>query len=93
MARAARQIHRGCRDVVLRCFAPERMVELNEGESIEVPAGYDGQRFQLVGQVAGSPPFQGKVTHHGWRASRQDLPQWKGDVKAADVIAPIEVEI
>ena len=90
---AARQVHRGCREVIQRCFSPERLVEQSEGEAVEVPQGYDGGRYQLVGQVAGAPPFQGKLTHHGWQATQENLPQWRGEAKSATVIAPIEVEL
>jgi hypothetical protein len=46
-----------------------------------------------VGQVAGEPPFQGKLCHHGWEATRCELPEWTGGAPAAMIVAPAEVEL
>jgi hypothetical protein len=47
----------------------------------------------LTGNVAGSAPFRGCVAHHGWKATRCDVPKWSGTESAALVVAPVELEI
>jgi hypothetical protein len=58
-----------------------------------VPAGYDAGRYRLSGSVAGEPPFAGHLVHHGWQASRCELPKWSGNSQSAMIVAPVEVEI
>ena len=43
--------------------------------------------------VAGEPPLKGEVAHHGWEATKLELPEWLGDKASAQVIAPAEVEV
>ncbi len=45
-----------------------------------------------MGNVAGEPPFTGKLRHHGWRTAKVSLPD---PLRATDpsVVAPAEVEL
>jgi hypothetical protein len=90
---AARDVLRNCAGVIDRWFRLEPLLAQEEGSSIEVPAGYDPQRFRLVGQVAGEPPFRGQLVHRGWVASRCELPSWSGSAESVHVVAPVEVEV
>jgi len=90
---AVRDVHRGCGEVLDRLFGLKPLLTADEGEDVEVPAGFDAGKFRLTGNVTGDPPFQGKVAHHGWEASRVALPEWSGSGKAARVVAPAEVEL
>jgi Domain of unknown function (DUF2760) len=90
---AARDVHRQCAAVLDRLFGLEPVVVEEEGAEIDVPAGYDVGRFHLTGNVTGQPPFRGRLMHHGWRASRCELPTWSGKQDAALVVAPAEVEL
>jgi hypothetical protein len=90
---AVRDVHRDSAAVLERLFALAPVVERNEGETIEVPVGFDAGRFRLVGNVAGDPPFTGKLAHHGWQATKCDLPVWSGDDKSAKIVAPADVEL
>lgn len=90
---AARNVLRDSAAVLSRFFALKRVASQGEGESIDVPAGYDPGRFQLVGAVSGNPPYRGTVTHAGWQATTANLPAWSGGKEASLVIAPCEVEI
>jgi hypothetical protein len=60
---------------------------------VEVPAGYDAGRYRLTGNVSGEPPFRGQLVHHGWLASRCEIPTWSGSEQAAMIVAPEEVEV
>ena len=71
----------------------EPVVEGEEGRQIEVPAGFDAGCYRLTGNVTGTPPFAGTVVHHGWRASKCELPAWTGGKDAVEIVAPAEVEL
>jgi hypothetical protein len=90
---AARDVLRDCAGVLDRLFDVQPLTEQEEGSPIETPAGYDTGKFRLTGNLQGEPPFQGALVHHGWQATRCDLPQWSGSDAAANVIAPMEVEV
>jgi hypothetical protein len=90
---AARDVHRQCGQVLQRLFALRPIVAAAEEAAIEVPAGFDGGRYRLTGNVAGGPPFHGRLVHHGWEAEKCQLPAWSGTPAAARVVAPVEVEL
>lgn len=90
---AARDVHRDCGKVIERLFALRPLVAENEGAEVEVPVDFDHGRYRLTGQLTGAPPFHGRIVHHGWEASRTELPIWSGGKTAANVIAPVEVEV
>jgi hypothetical protein len=90
---AVRDVHRDCKSVLDRVFAPKPISQNDEGNEILVPAGFDPAYYRLSGNVTGKPPFTGVVRHKGWNASRVDLPRWQGSAESANVIAPVEVEL
>ena len=90
---AARDVLRDCRRVLQRLFAIEPLVNQDEGSPVDVPPGYDAGRFRLTGNVAGQPPFQGRLVHHGWQAAHCQLPVWSGSQQSTHVIAAAEVEV
>jgi hypothetical protein len=89
----ARDVHRDCGLVIERLFGLSPVVGQEEGSEVELPGGFDSGRFRLTGHVAGEPPFRGHLAHHGWEASRCDVPAWSGKDTAARVLAPAEVEL
>lgn len=90
---AVRDVHRQCHAAIERMFGLVAVVDAAEGSPVTVPAGPEAARFKLVGNVAGQPPYQGKLCHHGWIATRCELAKWTGGDEAALVVAPAEVEI
>lgn len=88
---AARDVHSGARQALLRYLTLDPVLDGQEGGTVTVPAGTDAAAVKVIGQVAGAPPYQGVLRHRGWRASRLDLPP----LPSADrlVIAPAEVEV
>jgi hypothetical protein len=90
---AARDVHRDCAAALDRLFGIEPVVVEEEGAELDVPAGYDAGRFRVTGNVTGQPPFRGRLVHHGWRATRCELPAWSGQHDAALIVAPAEVEL
>jgi hypothetical protein len=89
----AREVHRGCREVMARVFALQAVVAAEEGSAVDVPAGFDAGRYRLTGNVTGEPPFRGTLAHHGWEATMCQLPEWTGTAEAARIVAPAEVEL
>ncbi len=90
---AVRAVHHGCKGVFDRLLSLEPLTSESEGSAITVPASADPERFRLVGNVAGEPPYQGVLGHHGWQATRCEIPTWKGREGSALVVAPAEVEV
>ena len=89
----ARDVHRDCGAVVKRLFDPRPSVAQEEGGTLEVSAGFDAGRYRLTGNVAGQPPYRGRLVHPGWEAAKCELPTWTGTKDSARVIAPAEVEL
>lgn len=90
---AVRDVHRDCAAVLERIFDIQPLVDNDEGSCLKVVSGFDPEQFRLTGNVTGEPPYEGTVRHHGWRASKIELPLWNGNEESADIIAPVEVEL
>lgn len=90
---AARDVHRDSGAVLERMFALRPLTEAAEGAALDVDAGFDPLRYQLTGNVVGQPPFHGTLRHHGWQASKCELPAWTGGEAAQKIVAPMEVEV
>ncbi|MCL2622509.1 MAG: DUF2760 domain-containing protein [Planctomycetaceae bacterium] len=89
---AARKVHDDCAAVIERLFdvQPLRAEDEMSQMTIETP---DPSLVQLVGNVSGEAPYTGRLTHHGWVATKCELPTWSGATEAALVLAPAEVEM
>lgn len=89
---AARVVHAGCKKVIAQYLAVSPVVKDEEGASITVPQGFDANRFRLTGNVTGQGPWKGSLKHHGWEATKVEVPPapLTVDVK---VLAPAEVEL
>jgi hypothetical protein len=89
---AARVVHSGCSKVLQQYVSIAPVLGQNEGDSVNVPAGFDPQRIRLTGNVTGQPPFKGTLKHHGWQAKEVKLPMLSENLDAR-VLAPAEVEL
>lgn len=89
---AARVVHDQCKKAITAHVTLERVRSEPEGNRVTVPAGFSASELRLVGNVTGSAPFNGVLTHAGWRAASIELPQLSQghDVR---VVAPAEVEL
>jgi hypothetical protein len=90
---AVREVHRSSAALLERLFALRPVMSEGEGTAVTLPAGADGGRVQLTGNVTGTPPYRGTLRHAGWQATAMNLPQWTGGESAVRVIAPAEVEL
>jgi hypothetical protein len=90
---AARDVQRDCGKALERMFEIRPLLDQQEGTRVEIPAGFDANRFRLTGNVTGEPPYSGSLAHHGWEVTRCDLPTWSGSDSAVTVLAAAEVEL
>ena len=58
---AVRDIHRGCRKSLHDYLTIEPVIDAAEEERVTIPADFDPAAIRLVGNVNGSPPFQGSA--------------------------------
>ena len=89
---AVRSIHEDCRKAVDKYLSLKPVIDKEEGESIEIAAGFDPDAVKLTGNVTGEPPFRGTLRHRGWKAGRKEVPRL-ADVLDSGIISPAEVEI
>lgn len=89
---AARLVHDGCKKVLSQYVPVTPVVTQSEGAPMDVPTGFDANRFRLTGNVAGAGPWKGSLKHHGWVATKIALPDVPTTVDVK-VIAPAEVEL
>jgi hypothetical protein len=89
---AARVVHAGCRKVLGEHFSITPLRTEAEGSRIRLEAGFDARAVRLTGNVVGSAPYQGSLTHRGWRATDVRLPQLSAG-HDVHVLAQAEVEL
>ena len=89
---AARVVHEGCRKVLQEHFTLEPVRAEVEGSRISLEAGFDARAIRLTGNVTGQAPFNGSLSHRGWRATEVKLPQL-ADSHDTRVLAQAEVEL
>ena len=90
---ASRDVLRDSGKVIERMFGLKPLTEIADGSPMEPPTPFDPAEFRLTGNVAGEAPFHGSVAHHGWKATRCEVPKWSGNKSAALIVAPVELEI
>ena len=89
---AARLVHDGCKKALAQYVPITAVVSQSEGAPMELPAGFDANKYRLTGNVTGSGPFKGSLKHHGWVATKVALPEVPTTVDVK-VLAPAEIEL
>ncbi|WNG56023.1 DUF2760 domain-containing protein [Archangium gephyra] len=89
---AARIVHEGCRKVLRQYLTLEPVLPQSEGDRVDVAAGFDAQRIRLTGNVAGQPPYNGALKHHGWVTTAVKFPSTSPAMDPR-VLSPAEVEL
>ena len=88
----ARLVHEGCVKVLREYFTLAPVRPEAEGSRILLSEGFDARAIRLTGNVVGQAPFQGSLSHRGWRATETRLPKLT-DSHDATVLAQAEVEL
>ena len=89
---AARLVHDGCRATLREHFTIRPVRDEAEGSRVTLAEGFDATSIRLTGNVVGKAPFNGSISHRGWRVDDVRLPKLTGSHNAK-VIAPAEVEL
>jgi len=89
---AARVVHEGCGKVLREHFSIEPVRAEAEGSRVVLEAGFDAGAVRLTGNVVGSAPFRGTLSHRGWRSADVRLPKL-AETHDAAILAPAEVEL
>ena len=89
---AARVVHEGCRKVLNKHFRIEPVRNEREGSRVTLAEGFDAAAVRLTGNVVGSAPFTGSLSHRGWRVTESRLPKL-ADGHDTSIIAQAEVEL
>ena len=89
---AARLVHEGCRATLREHFTIRPVRDEAEGSRVTLAEGFDASAIRLTGNVVGSAPFNGSISHRGWRVDDVRLPKLAHGHNAT-VIAPAEVEL
>ncbi|MFM0318338.1 DUF2760 domain-containing protein [Paraburkholderia nemoris] len=89
---AARLVHDGCRTTLREHFTIRPVRDESEGSRVTLAEGFDATSIRLTGNVVGKAPFNGSISHRGWRVDDVRLPKLT-DSHNAKVIAPAEVEL
>jgi len=89
---AARLVHDGCRATLREHFTIRPVREEAEGTRVTLADGFDASAIRLTGNVVGKAPFNGSISHRGWRVEDVRLPMLTG-THNAKVLAPAEVEL
>lgn len=89
---AARLVHEGCAKVLREHFGIVPVRDEAEGSRITLQAGFDAAAVRVTGNVVGTPPFTGSLSHRGWRVTEVRLPKL-AESHDTRVLAPAEVEL
>ena len=90
---AARDVLRDTREALARMVELQPVIDADDGAEVETPSDFDAGCYKLTGNVSGDPPFKGVLAHHGWRAAKCEFPTWTGSDAAANIVAPVEIEV
>lgn len=89
---AVRSIHPQCQAALRKYLTLGSVLSQPEGESVEVPRGFDPSAIRLIGNVTGQPPFRGTLLHPGWRVQQMNLPPVP-EGQDELILMPAEVEL
>jgi len=92
---AARPCLIQCASALQRTLGIEAIEKAADGVTVTVPASASPSRVSWIGEATGGTAAgeaTGKLVHHGWQATRVELPKWTGDTADANVIAPVQIK-
>lgn len=89
---AVRGIHAALRKAIDDRLTLEPILSGEDGDRVEVPAGFEPALIRVTGKLAGGPPYVGVLRHGGWRARDVRLPAPSPGSDPA-ILLPAEVEV
>lgn len=89
---AVKEIHGKCQKTLKEHVEIQPVSSQEEEAKLTVTAGFDPSELRLVGNLVGSPPYQGTVRHRGWKVVKLNLPPIPSGQNPM-VLAPAEIEV
>lgn len=89
---AVRGIHAALRKALDERLTLEPILAGEDGDRVEVPAGFEPALIRVTGKLGGGPPYVGVLRHGGWRARDVRLPA-PSPGSDATILLPAEVEV
>jgi hypothetical protein len=89
---AVRGIHAALRKAIDERLTVEPILAGEDGDRVEVPAGFEPALIRVTGKLGGGPPYVGVLRHGGWRARDVRLPA-PSPGSDATILLPAEVEV
>jgi hypothetical protein len=89
---AARVVHDGCKKALDEHFDIAPVRDEDEGARVKLEKGFDARAVRLTGNVVGEPPFNGALSHRGWKVKDVRLPKMS-EGHDPHIVAPAEVEL
>lgn len=89
---AVRVVHDGGKKVMKDYVTLAPIRSEAEESRVTVERGFDPASVRLTGQVAGEPPYSGRLAHKGWRVVDEKLPV-RGSAGPVTFLHPAEIEI
>ena len=86
---AARPCLQQSAQTLQRFFDLKPVADAADGSQIEVEPNASPARYQWAGEGTGT---SGSLIHHGWQASKVELPKYNGAADDAFVVAPAQVQ-
>ena len=80
---AARLVHDGCRATLREHFTIRPVRDEAEGSRVTLAEGFDAASIRLTGNVVGKAPFNGSISHRGWRVEEDIKSYSDADIGAA----------
>lgn len=71
---AVRKIHRDCSQVLSTYASVSPVLSNEEGSLIKLDKDFSRSEISLEGNVIGSGPYSGEVTHAGWKVTSINIP-------------------
>lgn len=87
-----RDFHPKAQKVLKEHLVLEPVLPQPEGETVEVPKGFDPSAIQPLGNLTGQPPYRGTLKHGGWRVKDYTIPA-SPEGQDELVLAPAEVDL
>jgi hypothetical protein len=86
---AARPCLQQCSGVLDRLLGLKPLVAAADGDTVDVEPNASPTRYQWIGEGTAAA---GKLVHHGWHATKIELPKWTGDAADANIIAAAQIQ-
>lgn len=86
---AARPVLKQTGATIERLLGLNAIVDQEEGSEVSVEVEAASAAYQWLGEGTAT---SGKLVHHGWQATKVELPEWTGKEADAMVVAPAQIQ-